>query len=128
MGRKRKRIADVQPHIPGTEHPTPTKAKMQGVIEFLEAKSLLKKNTNTPIPTELPTKHDIYEYFNVPDRSASRILGAENPTEQAAESSRRGYYQGTEEKRGLKGKISWRELKRMEEIVNDGNIRHRALL
>ncbi|KAK3167337.1 hypothetical protein OEA41_010464 [Lepraria neglecta] len=101
---------------------------MQGVIEFLEAKGLLKKNANTPIPTELPTKHDIYEYFNVPDRSASRILGAENPTEQAAESSRRGYYQGIEEKRGLKGKIGWRELKRMEEIVNDGNIRYRALL
>ncbi len=127
MGRKRKRIADVQPYIPGTKHPTPTKATMQGAIEFLEAKGLLKKNTNTPIPTQLPTKHDIYEYFNVPDRSASRILGAENPTGQAAESSCRGYHQGTEEKRRLKGKIGWRELKRIEEIVNDGNIRYRAL-
>lgn len=100
---------------------------MQGAIEFLEAKGLLKKNANTPIPTELPIKHDIYEYFNVPDRLASRILGAENPTKQAAESSRQGYYQEIEEKRGLKGKIGWRELKRMEEIVNDRNIRYRAL-
>ena len=39
---KRKR-ADIAPHTRSTEYPTLTKPKVQGAVEFLEAKGLLKK-------------------------------------------------------------------------------------
>lgn len=126
-GKKRAHSPNIEPHKRNHEHPTPTRAKLQGAIEFLEARGLLKKNANTPIPLELPTKHDVYQYFQVPDRTGSRILNEDNPTEQDGEISRRGLHQGTEEKRGKKRAIGWEELKKMEDIVNDGNIRHRTL-
>ena len=61
---KRKR-ANIVPHNRSTEYPTPTKLKVQGTVKFLEAKGLLKKNANTPIPYKLPTKDDIYNFFKV---------------------------------------------------------------
>ncbi|MCJ1458726.1 hypothetical protein MMC28_009100, partial [Mycoblastus sanguinarius] len=121
---KRKQ-ANIEPHQPYHEHNSPARSKTQGAIEFLEAKGL-KKNGNTPIPTELPTKHEVYSFFQVPDRTGSRIIQEENPTGQPAETSRRTHHQGTKEKRGAKFKVGWEQLKKMEEIVNDGNIRHRA--
>lgn len=101
-GKKRAHSPNIEPYKRNHEHPTPTRAKLQGAIEFLEARGLLKKNANTPIPLELPTKHDVYQYFQVPDRTGSRILNEDNPTEQDGEISRRGLHQGTEEKRGKK--------------------------
>ena len=47
--------------------------------------------------------------------------------DQGGKTARRGYHQGTQEKRGLKGKVGPREIKKIEDIISDGNIRHRAL-
>lgn len=127
MARKRKHSANIETYQPTTEYPTPTKAKVQGAIEFLEAKGLLKKNANTTLPTQLPTKSDVYNFFDVTERSGQRMIQQENPTDQGGEASRRGHNQGDPERRGVPSKIGWEQLKRMEEIVNDGNIRHRAL-
>ena len=125
----KRKYGNVEAHKIGQEYPTPIKAKIQRCVEFLEAKGLLKKNANTLIPSSLPTKSDIYAFFDVAERSARRIVEKtdENPTYQGGESSRRGYNQGLPEKRGAHSKISREELRKLEEIVDDGNIRHRAL-
>ena len=119
--RKRRTTANIDPHEPNHEYSTPTKAEAQGAIEFLSAKGLLKKNRNTKLPIELLIQHDIFNIFDIRDCSGRNAKQAEIPT------ARRTHYQSTAEKRGLKGKVDPQEIKKMEDIINDGNIRHRAL-
>lgn len=66
MKRKHANITDREPN---TEYVTSTKSKVQGAVEFLEAKGFLEKNANTPLPTELPTKQDVYYFYHVAERS-----------------------------------------------------------
>ena len=61
------------------------------------------------------------------DRSGRKGKHTENPTGQGGEIARRGHHQGAQEKRGSKGKVAPQEIKKMEDIINDGNIRHRVL-
>ena len=94
--RKRRSTANIEPNH---EYLAPTKAKAQGAFEFISAKGLLKKNRNTKLPTELPTQHDIFDFFDIRDRSGRNAKQIENPTGQGGEKVRQGYHQGTQEKR-----------------------------
>lgn len=54
----------IKPHEPFTEYPTPTKSKVQGAVEFLEA------DTNQHARF---SKHD-YDFFGVKNCTGSKML------------------------------------------------------
>ena len=114
--RKRRSTANIEPHEPNHEYSTLTKAKAQGTIEFLSAKGLLKKNRNTKLPIELPTQHDIFNFFDIRDRSGQNAKQAENPTDQGGETARRTQHQSTEEQRAPKGKVNPGEIKKQRTL------------
>ena len=74
----------VKPHEPFTEYPTPTKSKVQGAVEFLEAKGLLGTNQHAEF-----SKHDVYDFFGVKDRTGSKMLH-HNPDQEEEDESTAG--------------------------------------
>lgn len=121
MTRKRARSSNTAPHEPNKEWPTPTKAKLQGAVEYGEY--LVQNNL-------LHTKQRAYEFFKIPTRTGQRLLaedGAEDSEQEAGESARRGTHTSKPEGRGAKPKIQPFHVRKMEEIINSGDINHRAL-
>ena len=69
----------IAPHEPNTEHPTPTRAKLQGGVEY--AKDLIRN-------TLIHTKQRAFDLFKVPRRSGHCILaqiGNEGSDQEAAD-------------------------------------------
>ena len=91
---KRSHTPDIASHAPGTEHATPTKAKLQGAVEYAEY--LADNNL-------IHTKQRAFDFFNVPRRSDQRILaqiGNKNSKQETAESTRRTNHTSKPEPRG----------------------------
>ena len=118
---KRAHTPEIDGRRVNQEYPTPTKSKVQGAIAYAD---YLAK-------TGLPhTKQRAFEFFDVERRSGYRMLeanGAEDSEQEAGESGRRGAHTSKSEARGAKPKIQPYHVRKMEEIINSGDINQRAL-
>lgn len=94
--------------MPGKQHQTPKKARIQGAFEFMKAKG---------IPF---IKSDLFDFFEVSRRSGSRIL--------AAESSRtRHNNPDLEETRGRPTKVMEANLDSLEDLYEKEGFEARRL-
>ena len=118
---KRSFTPDIEAHERNKEYPTPTKAKLQGAVEYAEY--LTRNNL-------IHTKQRAFDFFHVPRRSGYKMLAAndnEDSKQEATESARRTTHNSKPEARGTKPKIQPFHIQRMKEIINSENINHRAL-
>lgn len=87
---------------------TPTKAKVQGVIEFMKAKKIDY------------TKQDVFDFFGVSRTRGYAMLKNKN-------TNRRHHHAQQVDRRGRRHKLSEKDVDRMEEIIQLWGIEARAL-
>ena len=110
---------NIPPHESHTEWPTPTKAKLQGAIEYAE---YLQRNNLSH------TKQRAFDFYKINRRSAYRMLAFnDQATSNRGESARRSDNTSVSTKRGQPRKITKQEVQKMEEIINSSDINQRAL-
>lgn len=117
----RAQLPNIEPHEVNREWPTPTKAKLQGAVEYGD---YLSRNNL------VHTKQRAFDFYGIPTRSGQRIIaenGAEDSEQEAGESARRGTHNSKPEGRGAKLKIQPYHVKRMEDVINSGDINQRKL-
>lgn len=97
----------MESHARNHDYPTPTKAKIQAVAEFNDARKIRY------------AKIDLFDHFGVSHRTGWRML--------QAESSRRAHHQKKQETRGRKKAISSDIIQQMQEIIENEGIQARAM-
>ena len=97
----------IEPHEAFKEYLTPSRSNIQGVIAYNKAHN----------PTA--TKQSVFDFFRVKRRSDYNILNG--PTIRRPPGVKEG------RKSGRKKKLSKEDIERIEGIINDGDIRHRAI-
>lgn len=114
---KRAQSPNIEPHRPYTEHPTPTKAKLQDPVEYAK---YLQRNSLIHI------KQRAHDYFKVFTRSEKRILAqndAETDEQDVAESARRDTYNSLPESRDAKLKIQSFHVRYLRSIIRPSHLR-----
>ena len=103
---QRGEISTIEAHT--REHPTPTKSKLEGAIQYAE---YLQRNQL------VHTKQRAFDFFNVPRRTAYRILAHKDD----------GGTTRPKTKRGIKSKLTKQDVEKMEQIINSHDINQGAL-